>query len=58
MMKRHAFHLKLNPCCNVIFVFKRKKEMHGELADLYGYCAPYYADVKFWVGNSNAVERL
>ena len=26
------------------------KEIHGELADVYGSSAPYYAQVKFWVG--------
>ena len=31
---------------------KRKtgKEIHGELADVYGSSAPSYAQVKFWVG--------
>ena len=37
---------------------KTGKEIHGELADVYGSSAPSYAQVKFWVGNSNAVERL
>ena len=35
-----------------------EKEIHGELADVYESSAPSYAQVKFWVGNSNAVERL
>ena len=26
------------------------KEIHGELADVYGSSAPSYAQVKFWVG--------
>ena len=34
------------------------KEIHGELADVYGSSAPYDAQVKFCVGNSNALERL
>ena len=34
------------------------KEIPGELADVYGSSAPSYAQVKFWVGSSNAVERL
>ena len=26
------------------------KEIHGELADVYGSSAPSYAQIKFWVG--------
>ena len=37
---------------------KTGKEIYGELSDLYGSFAPPYAQVEFWVGNSNAVERL
>ena len=29
---------------------KTGKEIHGELADIYGSSAPSYARVKFWVG--------
>ena len=29
---------------------KTSKEIHGELADVYGSSAPSYAEVKFWVG--------
>ena len=29
---------------------KTRKEIHGELADVYGSSAPSYAWVKFWVG--------
>ena len=29
---------------------KTGKEIHGELADVYGSSAPYYTQVKFWVG--------
>ena len=29
---------------------KTGKEIHGELADVYGSSAPSYAEVKFWVG--------
>ena len=29
---------------------KTSKEIHGELADVYGSSAPSYAHVKFWVG--------
>ena len=30
---------------------KTGKEIHGELADVYGYSAQSYAQVKFWVGD-------
>ena len=29
---------------------KTRKEIHGELADVYGSSAPSYAQIKFWVG--------
>ena len=29
---------------------KTGKEIYGELADVYGSSAPFYAQVKFWVG--------
>ena len=29
---------------------KTGKEIHSELADVYGFSAPSYAQVKFWVG--------
>ena len=37
---------------DVIWYLKGKtgKEIHGELADVYGFSAPSYAQVKFWVG--------
>ena len=37
---------------------KTSKEIQGVIADVHGSSAPSYAQVKFWVGNSNAVERL
>ena len=37
---------------------KTAKEIHSELADVYGSSAPSCAQVKFWVGNSSAVERF
>ena len=37
---------------------KRGKEIHGELADVYGFSAPSYAQVKFWLGEFKRVERL
>ena len=37
---------------------KTGKEIHGELAGVYGSSAPSYVQVKFWVGYSNTVERL
>ena len=33
---------------------KTGKEIHGELADVYGSSAPSYAQVKFWVGEFNS----
>ena len=51
-MQRHAFHL--NSVLAVIrYLYlkgKTGKEIHGVLADVYGSSAPYYARVKFWVG--------
>ena len=37
---------------------KTDKEIHGELANVYGFSAQSYAQVKFCVEDSNAVERL
>ena len=37
---------------------KTGKEIHDQLADVYGSSAISYAHVKFRVGNSNAVEHL
>ena len=37
---------------------KTGKEVHGEFANNYGSSASSYAQVKFWVVDSNAVERL
>ena len=31
---------------------KKGKEIHGELADVYGSSAPFYTQVKVWVGES------
>ena len=51
-----CFHLKLS---TVLYLKgKTGKEIHGELDDIYGSSAPSYDQVKFWVGNSKAVERL
>ena len=50
-MQRHAYHLKFS---TVLYFSTLKgktgKEIHGELADVYGSSAPSYAQVKFWVG--------
>ena len=35
---------------NLYLKGKTGKEIHGELADVYGSSAPSYAQVKFWVG--------
>ena len=37
---------------------KTGKEIHNELADVYGTFAPSDAQVKFWVRNSNTIEHL
>ena len=47
-MQRYAFHLKLSTVLRVGTCIYR--EIHGELADVYGSSAPSYAQVKFWVG--------
>ena len=51
-MQRHAFHLKEYRAVIRYLYLKGKtgKEIHGELADVYGSSAPSYAQVKFWVG--------
>ena len=54
-MQRHAFHLKSKVEYRAIIRYlylkgKTGKEIHGELADVYGSSAPSYAQVKFWVG--------
>ena len=33
---------------------KTGKEIHGEIADIYGSSALSYAHVKFWIRNSNS----
>ena len=52
MIQRHAFHLKLSTVLirHLYLNGKIGKEIHGELADVYGSSAPSYAQVKFWVG--------
>ena len=37
---------------------KTGKEIHGELTYVYGSSATSCTQVKFWVENSNALERL
>ena len=52
-MQRHAFHLKLSTLTLIRYLYlkgKTGKDVHGELADVYGSSAPSYAQVKFWVG--------
>ena len=50
MMQRHTFHLKLSTVIRYLYLKgKTGKEIHGELADVYGSSAPSYAQVKFWV---------
>ena len=48
-MQRHAFHQKMS---TVLYLKdKTGKEIHGELADVYGSSVSSYAQVKFWVGD-------
>ena len=50
-MQRHAFHLKLSTVIRYLYLkSKTGKEIHSQLADVYGSSAPSYARVKFWVG--------
>ena len=51
-MQRHAFHLKEYRAVIRYLYLKGKtgKEIHGQLADVYGSSATSYAQVKFWVG--------
>ena len=52
MMQKHAFHLKeYRAVIRYLYLTgKPGKEIHGELANVYGSSAPSYAQVKFWVG--------
>ena len=52
-MQRHDFSSKVEyrtVIRNLYLRGKTGKEIHGELADVYGSSAPSYAQVKFWVG--------
>ena len=50
-MQRHAFHLEYQSVIWYLYLKgKTGKEIHVELADVYGSSAPSYAQVKFWVG--------
>ena len=56
-----CFSSKVEYCAVIRYLYLKGKtgqEKHGELADVYGSFSPSYAQVKFWVGNSDAVERL
>ena len=61
-MQKVGFSSKVEYCAVIRYLYfkgKTGKEIHEELADVYGSSAPSYAQVKFCVkGNSNAVERL
>ena len=51
-MLRHALLLKLSTHAVILYLYlkgKTGKEIHGELADVYGSSAPCYVQVKFWV---------
>ena len=48
-----CFSSKVEYCAVIWYLYlkgKTGKEMHCELADVYGSSAPSYAQVKFWVG--------
>ena len=48
-----CFSSKVEYCAVIQYLYlkgKTGKEIHGELADVYGSSAPSYAQVKFWVG--------
>ena len=52
-MQRHAFSSKIEYRAVIRYLYlkgKTGKEIHDELADVYGSSAPSYAQVKFWVG--------
>ena len=52
-MQRHAFSSKAEYRAVIRHLYllgKTGKEIHGELADVYGFSAPSYAQVKFCVG--------
>ena len=48
-----CFSSKVKYCAVILYLYlkgKTGKEIHGELADVYGSSTPSYAQVKFWVG--------
>ena len=48
-----CFSSKDEYCAVIQYLYlkgKTGKQIHGELADIYGSSAPSYAQVKFWVG--------
>ena len=48
-----CFSSKVDYCAVIQYLYlkgKTGKEIHGELADVYGSSAPSYAQVKFWIG--------
>ena len=52
-MQRHVFSSKVGHCAVIRYLClkgKTGKEIHSELADVWGSSAPSYAQVKFWVG--------
>ena len=53
-----CFSSKVEYCAVIRYLYlkgKTGKEIHGELADVYGSSAPSYAQVKFWVGEFKQV---
>ena len=45
-----CFSSKVEYRAVIRYLYLKGKEIHGELADVYGSSAPSYAQVKFWVG--------
>ena len=48
-----CFSLKVDYPAVIRYLYlkgKTGKEIHGELADVYGSSAPSYAQIKFWIG--------
>ena len=45
-----CFSSKVEYRAVIRYLHLRGKEIHGELADVYGSSASFYAQVKFWVG--------
>ena len=48
-----CFSFKVDYCAVIQYLYLKgetSKEIHGELASVYGSSAPSYAEIKFWLG--------